>query len=84
MPGMDEGVARKRFYMLPARIDEVRQSANLPRAYRKFLAASVGVTPFSARVPFDVAIEQADRVMYERKRALKEMRGTAPRRDNKV
>ena len=82
MPGMDEGVAKKRFYMLPARIDEVRQSANLPRAYRRFLAASVGVTPFSARVPFDVAIEQADRVMYERKKALKEMRGTAPRRDS--
>lgn len=81
LPGMDEEVAKKRFYMLPAQIDEVRQSANLPRAYRKFLTASVGVTSFSARVPFDVAIEQADRVMYERKKALKEMRGTAPRRD---
>jgi diguanylate cyclase (GGDEF)-like protein len=81
LPGMDEGVAKKRFYMLPAQIDDVRQSANLPRAYRKFLTASVGVMPFSSRVPFDVAIEQADRVMYERKRTLKEMRGTAPRRD---
>jgi diguanylate cyclase (GGDEF)-like protein len=81
LPGMDEGVAKKRFYMLPARIDEVRQAPNLPRAYRKFLAASVGVTPFSSRVPFDVAIEQADRVMYERKKALKEMRGAAARRE---
>ena len=77
LPGMDEGVAKKRFYMLPAQIDEVRQAANQPRAYRKFLAASVGVTPFSSRVPFDVAIEQADRVMYERKRAHRELRGPA-------
>ena len=84
LPGMDEGVAKKRFYSLPARIDEVRQAPNLPRAYRKFLAASVGVTPFSAKVPFDVAIEQADRVMYERKKALKEMRGAAGRRDTGV
>ncbi|MGH9368504.1 MAG: diguanylate cyclase [Thermoanaerobaculia bacterium] len=84
LPGMDEGVAKKRFYMLPARIDEVRQAPNLPRAYRKFLAASVGVTPFSARVPFDLAIEQADRVMYERKRALKEMRGSPARRDTEA
>ena len=57
LPSMDEGVAKKRFYMLPAQIDDVRQAANLPRAYRKFLTASVGVTPFSNRVPFDVAIE---------------------------
>ena len=76
LPTMDEEVAKKRFYMLPGKIDEVRQSLNLPRAYRKFLAASVGVTPFSSRVPFDVAVEAADRVMYERKKALKEMRGS--------
>ena len=84
LPGMDEGVAKKRFYSLPARIDEVRQAPNLPRAYRKFLTASVGVTPYSANVPFDVAIEQADRVMYERKKAMKEMRGAAGRRDTTV
>ena len=84
LPGMDEGVAKKRFYSLPARIDEVRQAPNLLRAYRKFLAASVGVTPYSANVPFDVAIEQADRVMYERKKALKQMRGAAGRRDTTV
>jgi diguanylate cyclase len=84
LPSMDEGVAKKRFYMLPAQIDEVRQSSNLPRAYRKFLTASVGVTPFSSRVPFDLAIEQADRVMYERKRALKQMRGTPARRDTEA
>lgn len=76
LPKMDEEVAKKRFYMLPGKIDEVRQAPNLPRAYRKFLAASVGVTPFSSRVPFDVAVETADKVMYERKRALKEMRGS--------
>jgi diguanylate cyclase len=81
LPGMDEGVAKKRFYMLPARIDEVRQSPNLPKAYRRFLAASVGVTPYSRTIPFDLAIEQADRVMYERKKALKEMRGAPSRRD---
>jgi diguanylate cyclase (GGDEF)-like protein len=81
LPGMDEELAKKRFYMLPAKIDEVRQAPNIPRAYRKFLAASVGVTPFSARVPFDLAIEGADRVMYERKRALKEMRGSSGRRN---
>ncbi len=84
LPSMDEGVAKKRFYMLPARIDEVRQAPNLPRSYRKFLTASVGVTPFSARVPFDVAIEQADRVMYERKKALKEMRGVRSRRNGEA
>ena len=33
------------------------------------------MTPFSSRVPFDMAIETADRVMYERKKALKQMRG---------
>ncbi len=82
LPGMDEGVAKKRFYMLPAQIDDVRGSDILPRAYRKFVTASVGVTPYSSRVPFDVAIEQADKVMYERKRALKQLRGTPPRRDS--
>jgi diguanylate cyclase (GGDEF)-like protein len=76
LPGMDQEVAKKRFYMLPSKIEEVRQSPRTTaRAYKKFLAASVGVTPFSTRVPFDVAIETADRVMYERKRALKQMRG---------
>ncbi|HEY6050502.1 MAG TPA: GGDEF domain-containing protein [Thermoanaerobaculia bacterium] len=76
LPGMDQEVAKKRFYMLPAKIEEVRQSPRLAaRAYKKFLAASVGVTPFSTRVPFDMAIETADRVMYERKKAHKQMRG---------
>jgi diguanylate cyclase (GGDEF)-like protein len=76
LPGMDQEVAKKRFYMLPSKIEEVRQSPRTTvRAYKKFLAASVGVTPFSSRVPFDMAIETADRVMYERKRALKQMRG---------
>jgi diguanylate cyclase (GGDEF)-like protein len=76
LPGMDQEVAKKRFYMLPSKIEEVRQSPRTAvRAYKKFLAASVGVTPFSTRVPFDMAIETADRVMYERKRALKQMRG---------
>jgi diguanylate cyclase (GGDEF)-like protein len=77
LPGMDEELAKKRFYMLPAKIEEIRQSSNLPRAYRRFLAASVGVTPYSARLPFDFAIESADRVMYERKKAHKEMRGAS-------
>ena len=76
LPGMDQEVAKKRFYMLPAKIEEVRQSPRTaPRSYKKFLAASVGVYPFSTRVPFDMAIESADRVMYERKKALKQMRG---------
>jgi diguanylate cyclase (GGDEF)-like protein len=79
LSGMDEDLAKKRFYMLPAKIDEVRTSPN-PKAYRKFIAASVGVTPFSTRVPFDIAIEMADRVMYERKKAQKEMRGAEMRR----
>jgi hypothetical protein len=62
--------------MLPSKIEEVRQAPRTQgRAYRKFLAASVGVTPFSSRAPFDMAIEMADRVMYERKKALKQMRG---------
>ncbi|MFN2387142.1 MAG: diguanylate cyclase domain-containing protein [Thermoanaerobaculia bacterium] len=83
LPGMDEELAKKRFYMLPAKIEEIRQSPNLTKAYRRFLAASVGVTPYSSRLPFDFAIESADRVMYERKKAHKEMRGatdTAMRR----
>ncbi len=76
LPGMDEDVAKKRFYMLPAKIEEVRQSPRLAgKPYKKFLTASVGVTPFSARVPFDLAMESADRAMYERKKALKQMRG---------
>ncbi len=80
LPGMEEEVAQKRFYMLPARIEEIRRSPKVQRAYRKFLAASVGVTPFSARVPFDIAMETADRMMYERKKAQKEMRGTGATR----
>ena len=83
LPGMEEELAKKRFYMLPAKIEEIRQSANMTKAYRRFLAASVGVTPYSTRLPFDFAIESADRVMYERKKAHKEMRGatdTAMRR----
>ncbi|MCA1582318.1 MAG: GGDEF domain-containing protein [Acidobacteria bacterium] len=76
LPGMDQEVAKKRFYMLPSKIEEVRQSQrSAARAYKKFVAASVGVTPFSSRVPLDMAIETADRVMYERKKALKQMRG---------
>lgn len=82
LPGMEEDVAKKRFYMLPAKIEEVRQSARMaPKAYKKFLTASVGVTPFSTRVPFDLAMEAADRAMYERKKALKEMRGEPLERD---
>jgi diguanylate cyclase (GGDEF)-like protein len=81
LPGMDEEVAKKRFYMLPAKIEEVRQSPrSVARAYKKFLAASVGVTPFSSRVPFDMAVEMADRHMYERKKAHKQMRGDPLRR----
>jgi len=81
LPGMDEEVAKKRFYMLPAKIDEVKQSPRTaPRSYKKFLAASVGVTPFSTRVPFDMAIEMADRHMYERKKAHKQLRGDPMRR----
>jgi diguanylate cyclase (GGDEF)-like protein len=83
--GMDEELAKKRFYMLPAKIEEVRQSqSQAPRAYKKFLAASVGITPFSTRLPFDIAIETADRVMYERKKAHKQMRGTEGERRSSV
>lgn len=76
LPGMDEELAKKRFYMLPGKLEEVRQSARLnDRAYQRFLAASVGVARFSRRVPLEEAIEKADGVMYERKKAHKEMRG---------
>jgi diguanylate cyclase (GGDEF)-like protein len=78
LPGMDEELARRRFYMLPAKIDEVRQSPKPGgRPYGKFLAASVGIHPYSKRMTLDVAIAQADRVMYERKRAHREMRSQA-------
>ena len=41
LPGMDEELARRRFYMLPAKIDEVKQSPRPGgKAYSKFLAAS--------------------------------------------
>ena len=50
---------------------------NAGRAYKKFLSASVGVTPYSKRIPFDAAVEMADRMMYERKKAHKETRGEA-------
>ena len=75
LPGMDEELARRRFYMLPSKIDEAKQS-NKPgsKPYVKFLAASVGVHPYSKRSPLDIAISQADRVMYERKRAHRELR----------
>jgi diguanylate cyclase (GGDEF)-like protein len=78
LPGMEDDLARRRFYMLPSKIDEVKQS-NKPgsKPYPKFLAASVGVHPYSKRSPLDIAITQADRVMYERKRAHREMRGPA-------
>lgn len=75
LPGMDEELAKKRFYMLPGKIQEVQRSPRMPRAYQKFLAASVGVAQFSRRTPIDQAIEKADSVMYERKKAHKEMRG---------
>lgn len=76
LPGMDEDLAKKRFYMLPGKLEEVRQSPRLKdRAYQRFLAASVGVARFSRRVPLEQAIEKADGVMYERKKAHKEMRG---------
>jgi diguanylate cyclase (GGDEF)-like protein len=76
LPGMDEELARRRFYMLPSKIEEAKQSTRPgSRPYARFLAASVGVHPYSKRIPLDVAITQADRVMYERKRAHREMRG---------
>jgi len=81
LPGMDEELARKRFYMLPSKIDEVKQNTRPgARPYTRFLAASVGVTPYSKRTPIDIAISQADRIMYERKRAHRELRGPAGER----
>jgi diguanylate cyclase (GGDEF)-like protein len=75
LPGMDEELVTKRFYLLPAKIDEVRNSPrHTARAYRKFLSASVGVTPYSKRIPFDSAVEMADRMMYERKKAHRQVR----------
>nr|MDQ5872743.1 GGDEF domain-containing protein [Acidobacteriota bacterium] len=76
LPGMDEDLAKKRFYMLPGKIDEVRKASRLKdRAYQHFLSASLGVACFSRRVSIEQAIEKADSVMYERKKAHKEMRG---------
>jgi diguanylate cyclase (GGDEF)-like protein len=76
LPGMEEELARKRFYMLPSKMDEVKQSTRQgSKPYVRFLAASVGVHPYSKRAPLDLAISQADRVMYERKRAHRELRG---------
>lgn len=81
LPGMDEELARRRFYMLPAKIDEVKQSPRPSgKPYLKFLAASIGVHPYSRRVGLDLALAQADRVMYERKRAHRELRGPAKER----
>ena len=81
LPGMDEELARRRFYMLPSKMDEVKQSSKPgSKPYTKFLAASVGVHPYSKRAPLDIAITQADRVMYERKRAHRELRGPAGER----
>lgn len=75
LPGMDEEIAKRRFYMLPRKIEEVRESPRNPgRAYEKFISASVGVTAYSKRIPFDAAIEIADKMMYERKKARKETR----------
>jgi diguanylate cyclase (GGDEF)-like protein len=80
LPGMDEDLARRRFYMLPSKIDEVKQSAKPgSKAYTKFLAASVGVHGYNRRIALDVALSQADRVMYERKRAHRELRGPVGR-----
>jgi diguanylate cyclase (GGDEF)-like protein len=76
LPGMDEDIAKRRFYLLPQKIEEVRHTPRLKeRAYPRFLAASVGVAPFSRRITIEDAIEKADAVMYERKKAHKEMRG---------
>ena len=80
LPGMDEELARRRFYMLPSKIEEAKQSTRPgSRPYSRFLAASVGVHPYSKRIPLDVALTQADRVMYERKRAHRELRGAEER-----
>jgi diguanylate cyclase (GGDEF)-like protein len=75
LPGMEEESAKRRFYMLPSKIEEIRESPrSSDRAYGKFISASVGVTPYSKRVPFDAAVEIADRMMYERKKAHKQTR----------
>jgi diguanylate cyclase (GGDEF)-like protein len=75
LPGMEQDVVTKRFYLLPAKIEEVRISPrHTARAYGKFLSASVGVTPYSKRIPFDSAVEMADRMMYERKKAHRRIR----------
>jgi diguanylate cyclase (GGDEF)-like protein len=75
LPGMGQDTVTKRFYLLPARIEEVRNSPrHTARAYRNFLSASVGVTPYSKRIPFDSAVEMADRMMYERKKAHRRIR----------
>jgi diguanylate cyclase (GGDEF)-like protein len=75
LPGMDEQMARKRFYLLPAKIEEIRQSPrHADRVYKKFVSASVGVTPYSVQVPFDSAVHIADKAMYERKKARKPAR----------
>ncbi len=75
LPGMEQDIITKRFYLLPAKIEEVRNSPrHQTRAYRKFLSASVGVTPYSKRIPFDSAVEMADRMMYERKKAHRRVR----------
>jgi diguanylate cyclase (GGDEF)-like protein len=81
LPGMDEELARRRFYMLPSKIEEAKQSTRPgSRPYSRFLAASVGVHPYSKRISLDVALTQADRIMYERKRAHRELRGSAGER----
>jgi len=78
LPGVDEETAKRRFYMLQNKIEEVRRSPrNAGRAYERFISASVGVTPYSKRIPFDTAVEIADKMMYERKKAHKEIRGEA-------
>jgi diguanylate cyclase (GGDEF)-like protein len=78
LPGMGQDVVTKRFYLLPAKIEEVRHSPrHKERAYPKFLSASVGVTLYSKRIPFDSAVEMADRMMYERKKAHRQVRDDA-------
>jgi diguanylate cyclase (GGDEF)-like protein len=81
LPGMGQDIVTKRFYLLPAKIEEVRHSSrHMERAYGKFLSASVGVTPYSTRIPFDSAVEAADRIMYERKNAHRQVRNDARER----
>lgn len=75
LPGMGQDVVTRRFYLLPAKIEEVRKSPrHTARAYQKFLSASVGVTLYSKRIAFDSAVEMADRMMYERKNAHRRVR----------